>query len=80
MLKSVVAGRGLHKHEQPGPVGLPNVVEGQISELCRDLAEQAKRLRQLQEQADELRTVIRQWVGGLERDSARRSPSRAGRR
>jgi hypothetical protein len=42
---------------------LTDVVEGQIAELCRDLAEEAKRMRQLQEQADELRTTIRQWAG-----------------
>jgi uncharacterized membrane protein (DUF106 family) len=41
---------------------LPNVIEGQIAELCRDLAVEAKRMRQLQEQADELRRVIRQWT------------------
>jgi hypothetical protein len=45
---------------------LANVVEGQISELCRDLAVQGKRMRQLQEQADELRRVIRQWAGDSE--------------
>lgn len=39
------------------------VLEGQIAELCRDLAIEAKRMRQLQDQADELRAVIRQWVG-----------------
>jgi hypothetical protein len=38
------------------------VVEGQIVELCRDLAVEAKRMRQLQEQADELRGVICQWA------------------
>jgi hypothetical protein len=42
---------------------LPNVLEGQIAEICRDLAVSAKRMRQLQEQADELRSVIRQWAG-----------------
>jgi hypothetical protein len=47
---------------------LPNAVEGQIAEICRDLAVQAKRMRQLQEQADELRSVIRQWTGGFEAD------------
>ena len=41
---------------------MTNVVEGQIAEICRDLAVEAKRLRQLQEQADELRMVIRQWA------------------
>jgi hypothetical protein len=58
---------------------LPNVVEGQITELCRDLAEQAKRMRQLHEQADELRTVIRQWAARFEADSPRGgSTSRGG--
>jgi hypothetical protein len=41
---------------------LGNVIEGQIAELCRDLAVEAKRMRQLQEQADELRRVIRHWA------------------
>jgi hypothetical protein len=80
MPKSAVAGRGLRKHERPRPAELPNVVEGQITEICRDLAVQAKRVRQLQEQADELRTVIRQWASGFETDSPRGSPSRGGRR
>jgi hypothetical protein len=71
MPKSAVAGRGLRNHERPRPE-LPNVVEGQITEICRDLAVQAKRMRQLQEQADELRTVIRQWAGGFEADSPKR--------
>jgi hypothetical protein len=48
---------------------LPNAVEGRIAEICRDLAVQAKRMRELQEQADELRTVIRQWAGRFEADS-----------
>ena len=38
-------------------------VEGQIEEICHDLAVQVKRLRQLQEQADELRTALREWAG-----------------
>jgi hypothetical protein len=80
MPKSAVAGHGLRKHEPSRPAELPNVVEGQISEICRDLAVQTKRMRQLQEQADELRTVIRQWVGGFEADSPRGSLSRGGRR
>jgi hypothetical protein len=77
MPKSAVAGRALRKHERPRPAELPNVVEGHITELCRDLAEQAKRMRQLQEQADELRAVIGQWVDA---DSPRGSTSRGGRR
>jgi hypothetical protein len=59
---------------------LPNAVEGQITELCRDLAVEAKRLRQLQTQADELRTLIRQWVSWSEPDSEREPANRAGRR
>jgi hypothetical protein len=50
---------------------LPNAVEGQIAEICRDLAVQTKRMRQLQEQADELGAVIRQWAGGSDADSRR---------
>ena len=80
MPKSAVAVRGWRKHERPRPAELPNIVEGQIAEICRDLAVQAKRIRQLQEQADELRTVIRQWASGFEADSPRGSPSRGGRR
>jgi hypothetical protein len=41
---------------------LQDAVEGQIAEICRDVAEQVKRMRQLQEQADELRVVIREWA------------------
>jgi hypothetical protein len=41
---------------------------------------QAKRMRQLQEQADELRAVFRHWAGGFEADSPRGSTSRGGRR
>jgi hypothetical protein len=80
MPKSAVADRGLRNHERPRPAELPNVVEGQITEICRDLAVQAKRIRQLQEQADELRTAIRQWAGGSEANSPRGSTSRGGRR
>jgi len=60
---------------------LSNGIEGQITELCRDLAIEAKRIRQLQEQADELRLVIRQWVSDSEPAAREREPvSRAGRR
>jgi hypothetical protein len=46
---------------------LPGALEGQIEEICRDLAVQVKRMRQLHEQADELRTVLREWLGRPER-------------
>ena len=47
---------------------LANDVEGQIAEICRDLAVQAKRMRQLHEQADELRRVMRQWAARSDAD------------
>jgi hypothetical protein len=60
---------------------LQNVVEGQIAEICRDLAVEAKRMRQLQEQADELRTVIRHWGDDRsEADSDHEPVNRGGRR
>ena len=59
---------------------LPNAVEGQIAELCRDLAVQVKRMRQLQEQADELRVVIGEWASPSEPTSDRDPANRAGRR
>jgi len=62
MPKSAVVRRASRRHGRPRPAEVPNVVEGQIAELCRDLAVEAKRMRQLQEQADELRGVIRQWA------------------
>ena len=63
MPKPEVGGRASRRHRKPRAAELPNVVEGQIAEICRDLAVEAKRMRQLQEQADELRRVIRQWAG-----------------
>jgi hypothetical protein len=62
MPKSAVVRHASHRHGRPRPAELPNVVEGRIAELCRDLAVEAKRMRQLQEQADELRMVIRRWA------------------
>jgi hypothetical protein len=62
------------------PTELPNAVEGQITEICRDLAVQAKRMRQLQEQADELRLVICQWAGESEVVPSRERTTRGGRR
>ena len=62
MPKSAVARRTSRKHERPRLAEMTDVVEGQIVEICRDLAVEAKRMRQLQQQADELRRVIRQWA------------------
>ena len=59
---------------------LPNAVEGQITEICRDLAVQVKRMRQLQEQADELRVVIRERASPSEPTLNREPANRAERR
>jgi hypothetical protein len=63
MSKAAVAGRVLRGYQPPAPAELPDLVAGQISEICRDLAVMAKRMRQLQEQADELSRVFRQGTG-----------------
>ena len=70
MPKSAVVSRALVRHGRPRPDELPNV-EGQISEMCRDLAVEARRMRQLQEQADELRRVFRQWAGRTAKTASR---------
>ena len=80
MAKSGIVGSARRTHGRGRPAELPNAVEGQIAEMCRDLAVQVKRMQQLQEQADELRTVIRQWAGESEADSYREPANRAGRR
>ena len=63
MPKSAVVGHASRRHGRSRPGELPDLIEGQIEELCRDLAVEAKRIGQLQEQADELRRVIREWAG-----------------
>ena len=70
MPKSGVVGgaRRTRTHEHRRPAELPGAVEGHITELCRDLAVEAKRIRQLQEQADELHSVFRRWVAQSEAD------------
>ena len=80
MPKSEVVSATRRRPGRPTPAELPNAVEGQIAEICRDLADQAKRMRQLQEQADELRAVIREWAGQSEADSVREPANRGGRR
>jgi len=63
MPKSEVSRHARRKQRRPSRTELPDAVEGQIEEICHDLAVQVKRLRQLQEQADELRTALREWAG-----------------
>jgi hypothetical protein len=80
MSKAAIIDTAQKRRGRQRPVDLPNAVEGQITELCRDLAVQAKRMRQLEEQADELRTVIRQWADGAQANWPRRPANRGGRR
>ena len=71
MPKSEVSYGARRKQRRPGRTELPrprrtelpDAVEGQIEEICHDLGVQVKRMRQLQEQADELRTALREWAG-----------------
>ena len=80
MQKSGVEG-GARRREGRRSILVPDGIEGQIAELCRDLAVETKRIRQLQGQADELRVLIGQWVSDAEPADLEREPvSRAGRR
>ena len=78
MLKSRVVGSVWRRQGRRPPAELLNAVEGRIIEICRDLAVETKRMRQLQEQADELRKVIRQWAAHSDPDAT--SASRGERR
>lgn len=80
MPKSEVTGAVRRRQGRRRPAELPDGVAGQIAEICRDLAVQVKRMRQLQEQADELRVVIRDWAGQLEPAWERDAASHEGRR
>jgi len=62
MPKSEVVSAVRRRQRRRRPGVLPDTVEGQIAEICRDLAVQVKRMRALQEQADELRVVIGEWA------------------
>ena len=80
MPKSDVVRASRLTHGRLRPDELPNVVEGHIAELCRDLAVQAKRMRQLQDQADELYAVIREWASQSAAPSEPERANREGRR
>jgi hypothetical protein len=81
MLKSEGSYGARRKRSPVGRAEFPSALEGQIEEICRDLAVQVKRMRQLHEQADELRTTLREWAGPAGADSLVREPTnRAGRR
>ena len=53
---------GAARRTQRRPAELSDAIEGRIAEICRDVAVQMKRMRQLQEQADELRAEIGEWA------------------
>ena len=78
MPKSGVLGAARRTPRRLRHAELPDGLEGRIAEICRDLAVQAKRLRQLQEQAQELRVVIRELSSQSEADSGR-EPTSQGR-
>lgn len=59
MRKPGISRSGGRKQRQSGSPELSNTAEGQIEEMCHDLAVQIKRMKQLQEQAQELRTTLR---------------------
>ena len=80
MPRAEAVGSAPRRRARRPSADLPNTVEGQIEEICRDLAVQTKRMRQLHEQADELRRVIRQWAGQSEADLNRGRVNREGRR
>ena len=63
MPKSEVSRGARRKRSLVGRAEFPSTLEGQIEEICRDLAVQVKRMRQLQEQADELRATLHEWAG-----------------
>ena len=79
MPKSGLVVSARRRRERPS-AGFTNAVEGQIAELCRDLALETKRLRQLQEQAEELHSAIRQWSGRSDPRSGLAPANRARRR
>jgi len=60
--KAQMVGAARRTQRRRRPAELADAIEGQIAEICRDVAVQVKRMRQLQEQADELRVVIREWA------------------
>jgi len=80
MPKSKVVRAAPRRQQRRRLAELPNTVEGQIAEISCDLGVQLKRMRQLQEQVDELRLVIREWASQSEPTSDREPANREGRR
>jgi hypothetical protein len=42
---------------------MASVAEGEITELCRDIAVEVKRMQRLQVQTNDLLLTIQEWVG-----------------
>ena len=80
MPKSEVVSAARRRQGRRRPAVMPDAIEGHIVEICHDLAVQVKRMRQLQEQADELRVVIGAWASPSEPSPDRAPANRAGRR
>ena len=57
-----IEGAARNRQRRSRSAELSDVIEGQSAEICRDVAVQVKRMRQLQQQTDELRVVIRDWA------------------
>ena len=62
MPKPEVVGTARRIQRRRRPAELSDAIEGQVAEICRDVAVQVKRMQQLQQQTDELRVVIREWA------------------
>ena len=66
MPKLAAVGRVPGRRGTPRHPEMASVVEGQLAELCRDVAIEVKRMRQLQVQTGELRLAIEAWIGAAE--------------
>ena len=66
MQKPAVVDVAPRPPERPSLAEMPSVLEGQITELCHDVALEVKRMRRLEIQADELRLALQEWVGHSE--------------
>lgn len=80
MTKSRATGHARRTPAMHLPAPFPSTVEGRVTELCRDLEVQAKRMRELQAQAEELRLAIGQWAREFEAAGHPESSIRAERR
>ena len=71
MAKPKIKGPPRRRQRRRRSAESSDVIKGQIAEICRDVAVQVKRMRQLQQQTDELRVLICDWAGESEPASNR---------